>query len=240
MKRNIVFYGNANHGKSTLIGHMVSELKNPKIDLDKMERYYKEQFGYHYRPDLLYTWLMNRDKWKSGLVPDELTGILTEGHIINETGESLDNVLRAVTLEIDSNNVDFTFIDTPGQHPETRDKVLHLGDVGVFCVEIGQVLKPDFDESYFDEYEIWTKITNIPNPNPIIILTKVDEHFSEEAYLEAVEKIRILGNYNESPIIPISVIVKERRSINVFSKSAETSWYNGHTLIDSIKRFAQE
>ena len=240
MKSNIVFYGNANHGKSTLIGHMVAEMKSPQINLDKMERFYRQEFGYLYRPDLLYTWLMNKDKWKSGLVPDELTGIYKEGHIINETGESLDNTLRAVTLEIGGKDVDFTLIDTPGQHPETRDKVLHLGEMGVFCVEIGQVLKPDFNDSYFDEYEIWSKITNIPNAKPIILLTKIDGHFSEEAYLEASEKVRIYGDYDESPIIPIAVIVKERRSINVFGQSAETPWYDGPTVIDTIKQFAQE
>jgi len=240
MRKNIVFYGNANHGKSTMIGYILAALKTPRIDLDKMERYFRAEFGRDYNPNLLYTWLINKDKYKSGLIPDELSGVWTEGFYLNVTGESLRHVLRPVALEIEGENVDCTFIDTPGQHPEERDKVLHLGEVGVFCVEVGQVLDPDFDESYFDEYEIWSKI--VPSAKPIILLTKIDleGHNTEEAYREACEKIRVFGEYDEdTPIIPVAVIVKERRAMNVLERSEGTPWYTGNSLIDAVKRSAQ-
>ncbi|MDR2600424.1 MAG: hypothetical protein LBC73_09130 [Oscillospiraceae bacterium] len=235
MKKNIVFYGNANHGKSTLIGYIVAEL-NPKIDLDKMEKYFRREFGDAYNPKLLYTWLVNKDKYKAGVIPNELTGILVPIKVINETGESINNALRSVSLEINNESMDFTFIDTPGQHPETRDKVLQLGEVGVFCVEIGQVLDEEFSEEYFEKYEIWSKFSG---EQPIVLLTKIDAHFTEKKHNDAVEKIKLCCNYDDPIIIPTAVLVSERRSLNVFQTSQDTFWYEGDTVIDAIKKSVQ-
>lgn len=238
MKKNVVFYGNANQGKSTLIGHIISTYH--KFDLDKFEKYFKAEFGTAYNPALLYTWIINKDYFESRSVPDDLTGMLKDVIVFRETGSTMTTVTnRNITMEIAGQTEHFTIIDTPGhdEFADERDRGLALGDIGVFCVEIGEVLKDEFNSSHFDKFEIWSKFSG---RTPIILLTKTDLNLSEKEYIRAAERVKQLGNYgNDVLIIPVAVIVGKRCSFNVLTRAPETPWYHGDILIEAIQRFSQ-
>jgi len=241
MKKNIVFYGDSNHGKSTLVGYIITILdKWKESDFSKREMFFRGKFGQFYRPDLFYTWIINRDNYKSKEIIHDLTGEKVIENVINEPGESLNNYSRTFLIDLQDSKENITFYDTPGQRSRVniRDEALAIGDIGIFCVEIGEVLKDSFNEKHFEDFEIWTNF--VPKAKPIILLTKTDKylnkHKSEVDYNEASERIKRYGKYNDDIIIiPVAVLVDERRSYNIFNKANETPWYSGILLFDAIK-----
>lgn len=238
MKRNVVLYGNSNQGKSTLFGYLFVEL-NDVGGVEKFENYFKRELP-RYNPALLYTWIANKDYFLKKSTVNEFTGEQEDRFVFNESGMSIDVFERGMPIEIDGKREIFTFFDTPGQdqfHTQ-RDKGLEHGDIGVFCVEMGEVLKGAVDENHFRTYDIWPKISR---KKPIVVLTKIDidDHTGKEDYDKACALIREKGGYGEDLIIiPTCVVAKEKRSANVLSRSEITPWYDGPTLLDAIKEAA--
>lgn len=243
MKKNIVFYGNGNSGKSTLVGYIYSKIQG--VDPDNYERSLLKNFGLSYegRRDQLYTWMINRDYYEVKMVPDDLTGEPAERRVFRERGNTLvTDVKHQIALPIAGNETVFTLIDTPGQdeYADSRDEGLHLGEIGVFFIEMAEALKPDFSERHFEDYDVWPKFSG---GKPIILLTKIDldKNFrTKEAYLEACEKVKLFGGYDDVTVIPVAVVVPERRALNVLEPAAETPWYEGQPLIEVIKRRARQ
>ena len=238
MKRNVVLYGNSNQGKSTIFGYLFVELCDVG-GIDKFENYFKRELP-RYNPALLYTWIANKDYFFKKTGYNEFTGEQEDKFVFNESGMSIDVFERGMPIEINGKREIFTFFDTPGQdqYHAQRDKGLEHGDIGVFCVEMGEVLKGAVDESYFRIYDIWPKISR---KKPIIVLTKIDidDNTSKEDYDKACKIIKEIGGYDdETIIIPTCVVAKEKRSANVLDKSDLTPWYAGPTLIEAIKEAA--
>lgn len=235
MKRNVVFYGNSNQGKSTLFGYIFVEACDIG-GIEKFENFFKRELP-RYNPALLYTWVANKNIFISKKSVNEWTGEPENKFVFNESGMSIDIFERGIPLEIDGKKEIFTFFDTPGQdeYHAQRDKGLEYGDIGVFCVEMGEVLKGAADGNHFRVYDVWPKISR---SKPIIALTKIDidGRTGKEDYLEACRRIRETGGYDEETIIiPTCVMAREKRSMNVLGAAPETAWYTGPSLIDAIK-----
>lgn len=63
VKNKVVFFGEADYGKTTLIGYMLSKAEN--LDMDRVERRLKEKLGNNYDEGLLYSSLINEDYLQS-------------------------------------------------------------------------------------------------------------------------------------------------------------------------------
>lgn len=59
MKNKVVFFGEADYGKTTLVGFLLSKAEN--LDMDKVEERLKAKFGSNYDEGLLYSSLINED-----------------------------------------------------------------------------------------------------------------------------------------------------------------------------------
>jgi translation elongation factor EF-1alpha len=236
MKKNIIFYGPANHGKSTMMGYLSATIK--KTDMNKMERYFMSELGDGYKGKFLFTYLINKYLWLTQRIFNNLIGDYIDKKVVTKTANSINNAFRTIPLDINSGITEFTFIDTPGQIDKShiRDEALHLGEIGIFCIEMGEIVNTDFNYEYLEQYEHWSIITGM---KPIILLTKTDLNLSEEDYLNASKIIKNFRDFGDDvKIIPVAIIVSERRSFNVMDVATETPWYTGPTLIEAIKQVA--
>lgn len=147
---------------------------------------------------------------------------------------------------IDIGGVGFTAIDTPGSahRRHQRQKGIYYGDIGVFCIEINQLIsddlfmKKDLYASLIATLLLWNKY----HGSTIIAITKMDTcEFREEAFRMGCEVLRqICGDEIKiSTIIPISVEVRERRGHNIDKSSERMLWFEGDTLHEAISKYSQ-
>lgn len=76
MKNKVVFFGEADYGKTTLIGYMLSKAEN--LDMDRVERRVQERLGTNYDEGLLYSSLINENYLQSNTVEETNTFDLSE------------------------------------------------------------------------------------------------------------------------------------------------------------------
>lgn len=239
MSKKFVLYGEANQGKSTIIGHIISTACN--LDLDKYENHFYRKFGRNYHEDLLYSWMINRDTFISEKGINDLTGEHKTVSKFNAFAKTITTAYRSIKFKLADDEIEFCLIDTPGsdRYRNMRDKGLQGADVGIFCVEIGEVLKDSFNETYVEKQDVWPVFWHVNHGSqmfPIVVLTKMDLHPYKEAYDEACRKFQEFSGYNNinTAIIPVTVNVARRSSMNVFPDTRRFDWYGGPTLLDKI------
>jgi translation elongation factor EF-1alpha len=234
MESNVVFFGPADHGKSTVIGCMFAN--DLKIDLNKHERDLRDRLGNKFKHDYLYSSLINPE-----LASAQISRFSTR----------INNMKRII---------DFTFIDTPGHddYLDQREQGISMGKIGVFCLAINEVLNNKYEEPMREFTDLWFE--HYASKRLICLLTKFDlEAYSRDAYEEAGNKVmmscrKIHAEYNDvtlggdipidvslpgfAAIIPVAVEFEKRESINISIRSDKTPWYKGQILIDAIRNRA--
>ena len=226
MDMNITVFGMAHSGKSTCIGYLYNkELeKNPEYDFEKQVMKNKE-----FIPEY-------DDSRDYGYLVDEFNEDWIKTHSQSGTTKRL----HYKKIEIDGMFI--TVIDTPGSEHKNvqRQKGMYYGDIGVFCIEIGQLLSDDlfsnrnFKAFFMATLLLWSKY----HGSTIVAITKMDLcEYDEESYLMGCEIIKQLcsDDISISDIVPISIDVKGRKSHNIDSASEKMNWYNGKTLVEAIK-----
>lgn len=224
MKRmaNIVVFGKAQSGKSTLLGYLLSR-QSPGFDLDEFEKKTKVILGKNYESSYLYSYIMDDSKYE---------------RVVKKGTRNLH--VRKFSF---SSNFRVTVIDTPGveHHVRPKQKAAFLGDIGVFCLELKDVISKNFMSSSKENATIMSTLllwSNLGHRSIIVALTKCDEcNYSETDYLLARKRVNLLcGNtdINNVSIIPISILVSQRRGLNIIEKSEEFSWYHKNTLRDEL------
>lgn len=220
MAKSIVVFGMAHSGKSTCIGYMYNKTreKDPNYNFEKYVNNLKNELS-EYDSSRDYGYLVDE-------VIEER--IKTKA----KTGASKKIHLKPIEL----GEMKITVIDTPGSEHKAiqRQKGMYYGDVGVFCIEINQLISEEFftKKNLFTTFMatlvLWSKF----NRRTIIALTKMDLcDFQEKDYLKAYEIINQLCDMiNVAAIIPISIDVKGRIAHNIYHKSMKMPWYQGKTL----------
>ncbi len=76
MKNKVVFFGEADYGKTTLIGYLLSKADN--LDMDKVEKRVKEKLGKNYDEGLLYSSIINENYLQSDTKTEVNTFAISE------------------------------------------------------------------------------------------------------------------------------------------------------------------
>lgn len=229
---NIVVFGKAHSGKSTLIGYIHS-LKN---DYFYTETKLKDIMGSNYDASMFYAYQLDDSKNERSQ-QIEIRG----SHIIH---------IRKTTL---SNNHKVTLIDTPGREhfKKQKEKGIYYGDIGIFCLELSDVASDNFLTEYNENKNnkeplefsyimssliLWSSFAN---KKIIVVLTKSDLcDYSEALFRKAEEKVHKIcknANINSIEVIPIAIIVNERKGHNINEKTDKFNWYSGKTLCDIME-----
>jgi translation elongation factor EF-1alpha len=253
MSKQVVIYGRANSGKSTLYGYIYSVLN--KLDLDRFKNHFIRSVP-NYDPSKFYTWMINTDLYVQISEPEEvvtyndLTGEAKKTIInrnINDpnvSGRTINARMRTINLSDNGEPLLVNLVDTPGHidYSDNRDRELDVADAAVFCVSMDDIFNPKLYDEISNDYSTWDVFQ--PGKPIFIALTKNDlavegnDHFSNDSYAKALSIINDLcANSRPVPIVPVSVLVEQRKGINIFNNtnSPEMQWYDGESFIHLLK-----
>lgn len=228
---NIVFFGQADAGKSTLAGYIISRY-DKKFKLSKFINSMITD-NPEFDVSLAFSAIMNTNK-------DEVAN----SHHLNS--KSLH--LRKIELPFEK----VTIIDTPGSenYRKQRERGMYYGNIGIFFMEINNILERKYKIDTIAPIALWSKLEK---KRMIFILTKFDMvDYSEDAYFRALKEVENIcgyfgfnSNYTVIPTaIEVDCIKKTRQDEldgidfgeNICTKSHKMPWFNGQCLIDTIKQ----
>ena len=215
-----VLLGEADHGKSTLMGYMYAESQG--IDMDEQRRELEEELVKEPIDDYLYSSLVN------AIVVETQGGL--------ERFSTRRRNLKDFVVDYQGQPLLISMIDTPGhaKYLSHQEYGATKGQIGVFCLKAEHILDSGFDGSIFDRTRLW--FAAHPGLKLIIALTKFDnQNYSEENYLLAKQMIeRYIPLSQINSIIPIAIDCLNRTGENIFKPSALMPWYTGPVLIEAI------
>jgi len=233
-KITYVIFGPANVGKSTIVGYIKTYQFSNEM-FQKSISNIKHKIGSQYRADRLFSYFV--DDAKDEYIKNSVVS----------TGDTKGTSKYTHITTID----DFYLVDTPGgnDYEVQRFKGISLANIGIFAIEIKQLLKfesemDDNDQKvelqsirmFFSSWYVWKKLHG--TDDIIILLTKCDAFPEEEDFFHAKETLeRIIGNCNGIEIIPTSILVnsEDRSDVNIFKKW-DCNWYSGKTLIEELEQ----
>ncbi|MFQ3239356.1 MAG: sulfate adenylyltransferase subunit 1 [Olleya marilimosa] len=199
--------GSVDDGKSTLIGRLLYDTKSLTSDKIEAIQQKSEQLGYDYLDFSLAT---------DGLVAEREQGITIDvAHIYFST-----------------QNKSYIIADTPGHVEYTRNMVTgaSTSQAAIILIDARKGVIEQTNRHFF--------INNLLRVKTVIVaINKMDlVDFSEERYNQIKSDFEILmskRDYQEQNItfIPVSAL----KGDNVVTKSVNTPWYKGKTLIDYLE-----
>ncbi len=219
---NIVVFGKAQSGKSTLLGYLYSK-SNKKFNINEFERKTKAQLENSYRPSYLFAYIMDESK-------DE--------RIIKPGTRKLH--IRKIAL---NEFTRITVIDTPGaeHHIHPKQRGVFYGDIGIFCLKLNDVISDKFMSASKETISIMSMLllwSRLGHKKIIIALTQCDEsNFSQSAFLSAKKFVYSLcgsSNIEDIKVIPIAINVADKIGFNIVDRSSQLDWYDGTTLIQTL------
>lgn len=228
---NIVFFGQADAGKSTLAGYLVARYgKDFSLSrfISKMKREYPD-----YITRLAFSSIMNTNR-------DEIKLL----HKLN----TRDLHLRKIVIPALGN---VTIIDTPGSElfRKQRERGMFYGSIGIFFMEINNILDHKYSIETLAPIALWSRLEN---KHIIFLLTKFDmADYKEELYNIALDKVHDICNFfgfeGNVTVIPTAVDVDRIETLsdyqldtedlgeNILSHSKKMPWYKGSTVIEAVK-----
>jgi elongation factor 1-alpha len=215
---NLVVIGHVDHGKSTLVGHMLFRLgfideKTVKMLEEEAKKRGKESFKY--------AWLLDKLKEE------------------RERGVTID--LSFVKFE--TKNYYFTIIDAPGHRDFVKNMITGASQADA-AILVVSARKGEFEagmsaEGQTREHLILAKTMGIDQL--IVAINKMDATeppYSKERYEQIVAVLKKfmkgLGyKVDQIPFIPVSAWTGE----NVIERSPNMAWYNGPTLVEALDNY---
>ena len=228
---SIVFFGQADAGKSTLAGYIISRYEKGFKLSDFVEN--MKRTNPYCDTRLAFSAIININK-------DEIEA----SHRLNS--KSLH--LRKIELPFEK----VTIIDTPGSenYIKQRERGMFYGNVGIFFMEINNVLEHKYLIDTIMPIALWSKLEN---KRMIFLLTKFDMvNYSKDAYYQALDEVKEICaffGFNDSiTVIPTAIEVDILRQCdfkeldqydlgeNICTKSNKMPWYKGDCVVDAIKK----
>ncbi|MEM1633606.1 MAG: translation elongation factor EF-1 subunit alpha [Sulfolobales archaeon] len=215
---NMVIIGHVDHGKSTLVGHMLVLLK--QID-EKQQKEVEEQARKAGKETEKFAWLLDKMKEE------------------RERGVTI--ALSFVKFETDKYY--FTIIDAPGHRDFVKNMITGTSQADVAVVVVS-AKKGEFEAGMSPEGQTREHLTlakTLGVDQVVVAINKMDltePPFSEQRYKEIVDQLKkfmkTLGyKVDEIPFVPVSAWLGD----NIVAPSANMKWYKGPTLVDALNTF---
>lgn len=223
---NIVTFGPAHVGKSTLIGYLLVKsgaYPNWASEVEKI----KEEIGPEYDKGQKYAYLLDTGK------NERIRGVK----------KGTTQIMHTARITFDE-TYNWLLIDTPGSQHNERERLkgMFYGDIGVFIIEPSKLLKFSLnnDESLLQEFFApliaWNKFER--TRKLVVAISKMDViNYDQKIFDDAKKIINIVLGDSASliPIVPISIDVDHEKENNIMQYSENFNWYVGNTFIETIK-----
>ncbi|RMF29503.1 MAG: translation elongation factor EF-1 subunit alpha, partial [Candidatus Nitrosothermus koennekii] len=213
---NLIVTGHVDHGKSTMVGHILYELG--AIDNRTIEEYAKESEKTGKGDTFKFAWVLDRLKEE------------------RERGVTIDLAFQ----KFETNKYFFTLIDAPGHRDFVKNMITGASEadaaVLVVSAKKGETESAVEPGGQAREHAFLLKTLGV---NQLIVaINKMDDqtvNYSEERYKEAkamVENLLKPIGYNVSkiPFIPTS----GWKGDNLVKRSENMPWYKGPTLLEAL------
>lgn len=235
MENNVVVFGPAHAGKSTLIGYLYVNYTK-EFDFEQFKQ--KCQTDSWYDEGSKYAYLLDqtvRERWKGSDLPRNE----------QKKGTSLYVHFKPISLE---SGKEILFIDTPGMPFKLKEKTkgLFFGDIGIFMVECKNIKGFKFEKlkedraiitEFLTPLLLWSKFQS-KDQKLLVLLSKMDEvNFSQESYetsKNVIKKICTNLKIEIDDIIPIFIDVPGEVDETVIKISENMNWYSGPTLVNKL------
>lgn len=237
--QSLLIFGRISSGKSTLSGYLYSYqneklaniiLEKKKRDLQNKNIKYLDEDQYSYIMDSLYE--TTRNQGKDG-----------------KEGTTTDLKIRH------SNEINFNIIDSPGivykyigqkqqKLYEKRNSRINQGitmsDIGIFTIEARDFFKIEDEEGQYAFNRLYDFISRKGEQKAIVALTKCDTFLEEKGDLEYIysyceeyirEELKL-----KCQVIPIGIIAKEKKDINVLKNNGVFDFYKGPSILEAIRK----
>ena len=217
---NLIVIGHVDHGKSTLVGHLLFRLGF--VD-EKTLRQLEEEAKKKGKESFKFAWLMDRLKEE------------------RERGVTID--LSFVKFE--TKKYYFTIIDAPGHRDFIKNMITGASQADA-AILVVSARKGEFEagmsaEGQTREHLILAKTMGIDQM--IVAINKMDApdvNYSQKRYEQIVAILKKfmkgLGyKVDQIPFIPVSAWTGE----NLIERSPNMPWYNGPTLVEALDNYIQ-
>lgn len=241
MKHNIVVFGPAEAGKSTLIGYLTAKTI-PNFDLNAFTRKLQSELGLHYEPKQKLAYIVDKSR------DERLPHTRPQPKGKKRLGTSM--YLHTQYLEWGHGDIPgVTVIDTPGSEHSSRTRLRgqYWGDIGVFMVEIEKLSTSRYDPKTIHEFLAplfaWQYLKG-NSDMCLIVLSKCDrvdfdrlriEQGIQEIHRLLSQKGRETESQRKSPCIPISIDVDNVLDQNVTMRPESMNWLSPHPLLETLK-----
>ncbi len=242
---NIVVFGPIHSGKSSLMGFVKanSMKQEERIETERQIRLQLRDKGISYKIENKYTYFVSTDK-------DEIATDPKQNSIGTTKRMHIKNISHINNGDLEA---DLVFIDTPGLNSavtwKDRYEGIFMGDIGVFVIDINEVINIADMERGSDEYDtavselfsclfLWKATKSMSQV--IIVLSKIDTVCSINDVQYAKETIEEMGYFDNVPIIPIGIDFEHESDYNIFSPYSMRNDFRMPCFIDKLFEICQK
>ena len=237
---NISVFGPVHSGKSSLMGYiraaMMSDTERSDTWIEIKKRLASQNIKFNDNDK--YTYFVSTD---------------ADDVLRNPTYDSIGSTKKMTiknmgALSIGVFEMDINFIDTPGLNTQKswRDRYrgIFMGDVGVYVIDINQVLKLSNLEIDTEEYRTlfieqfsslyyWRSIK--PDQKIIIALAKCDSVRFENDIQNAINEIKSFDQFSGIPIVPTGIYFDTEKNYNIIGNCVTPKNIPVNKFVDVLK-----
>lgn len=251
--RNMVIFGPAESGKSTLSGYLYYSTNKATFDLRRFCENVQKDLVSEYDSSKKFAYIIDRTREERVRIRAKRSGSTKSLHVtkikFKIKSNDVENDMNVAKIKLDDVENEIYVLDTPGTGHITNTKArenikgISFADYGIFMIDTKTIKKMQKKLLQYTNLEylietltplnIWVKHKD--KRKLILAISKMDHAlFSEEEFENAIEFVESIADINFQVVLPVSIDVNNEIDHNVINKSDKLSWYKGPTLLEVL------